>query len=169
METVGFWNLVWLLLPAGAANMAPVFAKKLNILPELATPIDRGTGFIGKNKTWRGFIVGPVVGAVVAVLGYIVYPLLNSLEFASMYGLIIGFLALLGDAVGSIIKRQLKIAPGEMFPICDQLDWILPAIAFAWLFYNLNIESVFAVIVCLALVTFFSSYIGYILKIKDKI
>src|SRR5690348_3806602 len=62
---------LWFLLPAGAANMAPVFAHKP--LPSWNMPVDfnctlRGQRLFGSHKTWRGMAAGAAAGALTFLL-----------------------------------------------------------------------------------------------------
>ena len=61
---------LWFFLPAGVANMAPVFADKIPALRNWTLPLDFGHKFHGKrifgdNKTWRGLLLGIVLSTVV--------------------------------------------------------------------------------------------------------
>src|SRR5690554_307556 len=54
---------IWIFLPAGLANMAPIFAAHWNLWPQLDRPIDggktwRGRRLFGEHKTIRGFVAG---------------------------------------------------------------------------------------------------------------
>ena len=64
-------ELLYFMLPAFLANMAPVFAK--GHLKFLNRPLDFGLSLFGRpllgdNKTWRGLVVGVLVGALVGLL-----------------------------------------------------------------------------------------------------
>ena len=63
--------ITYFLAPGGIANMAPVLGKKL--FPSLAMPIDggklwKGKPLFGKNKTWRGLLLGIIVGVFIFFL-----------------------------------------------------------------------------------------------------
>ena len=54
---------IWIFLPAGAANAAPVWANKIRWLKDWQAPLDfgktfRGKRLFGQNKTWRGLFFG---------------------------------------------------------------------------------------------------------------
>src|SRR3990167_5862066 len=58
-------EILWLLIPAGFSNMAPVFAAKL--LPSWNYPVDLGYGLhgrriFGSHKTMRGLVAGAIAG-----------------------------------------------------------------------------------------------------------
>lgn len=119
-------NAIIFILPAYCANATPVIAGG-------GLPLDLGRKFIdgkaifGKNKTFRGFFVGLVVGTVVGLLESAVfgYPL--------MFGLLLSLGALFGDLAGAFVKRRLGIAPGNLLPIVDQVDFVVGALIFSLL------------------------------------
>jgi CDP-2,3-bis-(O-geranylgeranyl)-sn-glycerol synthase len=126
-------GVILLLLPAAAANMAPVIVSRF---PFLDYPLDGGMHVCGKrllggNKTVRGLVCGTIAGILVAWLqttyaaalapfALVDYAALNPI----LFGGLAGFGALFGDAVKSAVKRQLDIAPGSSWIPFDQLDWI---------------------------------------------
>src|SRR3989338_4373806 len=112
--TDALW-LAWLLVPGFLANMTPVFAMRA--FPRWTTPIDygmtlAGKPLLGKNKTWRGLISGVVVAVVVAGIQSTLTP---NYPYWLVWGFLIGFGALLGDAVKSFFKRRMGIPPGKPF------------------------------------------------------
>lgn len=98
------------------ANAAPWAAARL-LGRQWAAPIDAGMtladgrGLLGSHKTWRGLIASMLMSALVAPL--IGYSVLLGLAFAS--------LAVSADAVSSLIKRRLGLAPGREVPGLDQI------------------------------------------------
>jgi CDP-2,3-bis-(O-geranylgeranyl)-sn-glycerol synthase len=48
-----------------------------------------------------------------------------------------GFGAILGDAIGSFVKRRINIKPGAPFPIVDQIGFIFVAFILAEIFVNI--------------------------------
>lgn len=131
------WFLVFF-IPAYITNMAPVFVRRI---PVLDYPLDcntkwRGKRLFGKNKTWRGLIFGIVMGGL---SGYIMQ--LAGLPFSWWWGLILGFAALLGDALESMVKRQMNIKPGGRFMPWDQLDFIILAYAASLFFVDVNFRA----------------------------
>ncbi len=161
-------------LPAGLANIAPILAKKIPVIKNWDRPIDmgikvRGKRLLGKNKTWRGIITGMIAGGLEAM---IVYPFLGDQLSSStehfIIGAIIGFGALLGDAVESFFKRQKGIKSGSSWLLFDQLDYVFGAIIFSLLFVNLRLVDYLAVIAFYFVGHLVMTYIGYHLKLKDK-
>jgi CDP-2,3-bis-(O-geranylgeranyl)-sn-glycerol synthase len=112
------------IFPAYCANAIPVitgggypidFGKKL---------FD-GRPILGKNKTFQGFFFGLIIGTTVGLVesAFFGYPLL--------FGLLLSLGALFGDLAGAFVKRRLGLAPGELLPVIDQIDFIIGAILFS--------------------------------------
>jgi len=111
-----------LYLPAMVANAAPVFLKQ-------GTPLDMGARFIdgkrilGDGKTFEGFAIGLFFGTYTGIVESII---LQNAAFLIL-GLVASMGALLGDILGSFIKRRLGLRRGEPAPILDQLDFVYGA------------------------------------------
>ena len=121
------------IFPAYCANAVPVIVGG-------GLPIDLGRNFFdgkpifGKNKTFRGFLVGLAVGTAVGLVESRVFG--YRLEF----GLLLSLGALFGDLAGAFVKRRFSIPPGDMLPVVDQVDFIVGAIVFS-LPLSLQFES----------------------------
>lgn len=122
------------MIPAYIANMAPVFARRI----PWHTPIDFGLTFrnkriFGENKTWRGLIVGVIVGTFVGVLLSKIYWNFSfsalTWSFCSSLG------ALLGDTVKSFFKRRFNISSGKSWFPFDQIDFTIGALLLGSLVY----------------------------------
>lgn len=141
---------LFLYMTAAFANMAPVVLWRTSWLPKLRVPLDgglkiKGKPLLGTHKTWFG-LVAAVIGGVTGVVAALAVEMLlgNSLVYDSLlkvsdlllymfWGALIGFGAIMGDAVKSIIKRRLDIKPGKPFIPWDQIDFV----AGAWLAHQL--------------------------------
>lgn len=131
---------LWLILPAGFANMSPVLAEK--IFPEWNLPVDlnhkwKKKEIFGSHKTYRGLISGLIAGFLVFFLqqkAYALSPLVRSLSLIdysalpTAFGAWLGLTALLGDLLKSFFKRRLTIAPGRPWIPFDEIDWIAGAL-----------------------------------------
>ncbi|HXX86928.1 MAG TPA: CDP-archaeol synthase, partial [Candidatus Acidoferrum sp.] len=84
-----------------------------------------GKPIFGKNKTFRGFFLGLIVGtgAGLAETAYF-----GSKSFPFLLGFLLSLGALLGDLAGAFVKRRIGLAPGDMLPVVDQLDFIVGAL-----------------------------------------
>jgi len=165
----------WFLLPAGLANMSPVLFRWL---PLFNIPIDlnktfRGKPIFGKNKTYRGFIVGTLVAIITIYLekifGAVTIVDYNSINII-LLGFLLGFGALFGDLIESFFKRQREKKPGDNWFPFDQTDWIFGALLFAWPLVSYTWEFVIITILLFGLLHPTFNYIGYLLKLrKNKI
>ena len=173
---------VYFMLPAYVANLSGLAFGG-------GTPVDGGREckdgrrLIGNGVTWKGLqngtIIGTLVGLVLGIIGTL-YGDLSVLTggiidlhvYGSIIGgLILGFLmafgALLGDAVGSFLKRRLGIQRGAPAPIMDQLDFVIGALILSLLVVQISWKF-FIVIALLSLVLHLgSNTFAYLIGIKD--
>lgn len=174
---------LWFYLPAGNANMAPVFASKIKWLDKLNIPIDFGATFRGKrlfgdNKTVRGFVAGYFAAWIAIVLQVWLFNNYQAMRDFSifdyshmniwLFALIFSFGALGGDAIASFFKRQLDIQPGKSWFPFDQIDWILGAVFLSLPFTSFTASIYLWVIVWGLILHPISTVIGWLLKLKDK-
>lgn len=145
-----------------------------------------GNRILGNGKTWRGVLIGTLVGTGIGLIQGIVSPeiieVLNNVVHVNVYyysifpvniiqGALLGFSlsagAMIGDLIGSFIKRRLKIKRGSPAPLLDQLDFAVGAI----LLSSLVVSIPFALIIAILLVTLFlhllTNMIAYLLGLKD--
>jgi len=150
-----------LIFPAYCANAAPVLAGG-------GLPMDFGKNFLdgrrifGKNKTFRGFFFGLVIGGLVGLSENFLfgYPLLLSL--ISPLG------ALLGDLTGAFLKRRLDIAPGGLLPIVDQIDFVVGAIAFSLPLSIISLDLAIAILIITPPIHLLTNFAAYKLKLKSN-
>ncbi len=173
-------KIIWLLLPAGVANIVPVLVRKINFLNY---PIDAnkklfGQRIFGENKTWRGFFFG--ILAAMAVIAWQRYAYIYSIiaksislfDYAAvniyLVGFLFGFGALFGDLIKSFIKRRCGIAAGASFVPFDQIDWVIGALLFSNYFFDTTIIFCLAALVIGGLLHPLVNIIGYWLKLKPN-
>ena len=180
------WELVirtlYLFLPAYAANMAPVVAKRLHLFSELARPLDgglilAGQPVFGPHKTLRGILVG--FGAAIAVAALQRLGAERSAIFFSLsqephemyspvvWGSALGGGALLGDLVKSFIKRRFGIPPGHRWFPWDQVDLILGALVVGRFFYPFPWPMIVVAILVTPLLGLLVNIGSYILSLKE--
>lgn len=158
-------------LPAGISNMIPVLASRLPLLRNWNTPLDGGRSFrgkriFGKNKTWRGLVSGTIAGTLVAMLVYGAFTNLHG-ELV-LIGACMSAGALVGDAVESFFKRQRGIQSGKAWFPFDQTDYIIGGLLFTLPFGILPLWLIIWVFVMYFGLHLVSSYIGYLLGLKDE-
>ena len=151
------------IFPAYCANAIPVIAGG-------GPPIDLGKRFsdgkpiFGKNKTSRGFLSGLAVGTAVGLIESLTF------DYNILFGLFLSLGALFGDLVGAFIKRRLGLAPGDLLPIVDQVDFIVGAILFSVpiCLPTLSWQLIIAVLIITPPVHLLTNFAAYKLGLKSN-
>src|SRR5258706_4538660 len=171
----------WFFLPAGIANVVPVFASKLPILREYCYPMEFKKQFLGKrilgdNKTIRGILSGILIGVIISILQYNLYkslPQINGfigLDYANNNPALLGFLlalgALAGDTIKSFFNRHMGITSGKAWFPFDQMDYILGGIIFSIFFIRLPIIIYVNIFIIYFILHILISYIGFLFHVK---
>ncbi|MFD1513166.1 CDP-2,3-bis-(O-geranylgeranyl)-sn-glycerol synthase [Halomarina rubra] len=168
----------WAMLPAYLPNNAAVLFGG-------GSPIDGGREWNGKRllgdgKTWRGTAAGILVGTLTACgLNRVAaavegrtswslprFPLRASVALAAG--------AMLGDIVGSFLKRRTGRTRGAMAPGLDQLDFVAGALALArlvapnWFQKTFTRPTVAVVLVVTPLLHVGTNVGAYLLGLKDE-
>lgn len=175
---------LWFFLPAGIANMTPIFSARVPKLRDMNQPMDfgltfRGRRVFGAHKTWRGLITGVICGTLTLWLQQVLVQnipaladLTSHVDYATLPILIVGPLfglgALLGDAIESFFKRQVGIKPGDGWFPFDQIDYIIGGSIATWAFVPLSLKQYLLLIAIWLVVHIISTTIGYFLGLKDK-
>ena len=125
-----------ILLPAYVAN-------PLAVLFGGGTPVDfkrywkDGRRILGDGKTWRGLFGGTLSGGVVGIVVvflldgrtsfFTVREIYGGWDYFIFISFWLAFGGLMGDMLGSFIKRRLGLKRGEKAPGLDQWDFIIGA------------------------------------------
>lgn len=177
---------IWWFLPAYLANVMPVITAKMKLPGK--TPISEI--HFGANKTWRGLYSGCLGALVILILQGWLYErniwtgicLMDYKELSLgeldgiffqyherliIWVLIFGLGTILGDMVGSYIKRwYLLIPPGGMaFPL-DQLDFVAGVFVLAFAFSEIGFWGWVVIIIASPALQLLASFIGFHLKLK---
>jgi len=157
-------QLLYLLLPAYLANMAPPFVKYWK---GWNRPISKR--WFGDHKTVAGVVFGVLAALATTcaqsrihwsgdLVSYINWPLI---------GLALGFGAMGGDTLKSFFKRKCGIAPGQSWIPADQLDFMIGALALIWPWVRLSWQEV-AVVLAISFVGDIAvNHLAYWLRIRD--
>jgi len=159
-------------------------------------PIDGGRNFfdnnriLGDGKTIEGFIGGTASGFIIGYSLYfivtnIILPslienqtylnllqqqsfldTLSSISYLTIFVLSIG--ALLGDLMGSFLKRRLKLDRGEPVLFLDQLDFVLGALILGFFFMKFNLLIFLTIIFITPAIHFISNVIANLLHLKKE-
>ncbi len=100
-----------------------------------------GRPILGSHKTVRGFFAGIIAGSLVGLAESLIDPRLALAGFAISLG------AVLGDLLGAFVKRRLDMKPGRLFPVVDQLDFVLGALITSYPLFPMNPFSTLIVVV----------------------
>ena len=149
------------MFPAYCANAVPVIAGG-------GTAMDFGKNFFdgkrvfGNNKTFRGFFFGLAFGIAVGLVECFLfgYPILFSV--LSPLG------ALLGDLAAAFLKRRLGIAPGGLFPVVDQVDFVVGALLFSLPLAIVSWELAIAVLIITPPIHLVTNFVAYKLGLKKN-
>lgn len=155
-----FYLSMWISFPAYLANAVAVPVSKNHKFH----PIDNGKMLFGQRvfgdgKTIEGFLLASAIGCIGGLVQVLMSPLFlaPSLAWHDFYGsifvpsedvqqyisasipaivraIIFPPGAMLGDLLGSFIKRRLRIPRGAPVPVLDQLDFIAGVLLFSMLF-----------------------------------
>jgi CDP-2,3-bis-(O-geranylgeranyl)-sn-glycerol synthase len=141
------------IFPAYCANAAPVLAGG-GLVMDFGKNFLDGKRIFGKNKTFRGFFFGLLIGVLFG------YPVL--------FGLLSSLGALSGDLAGAFLKRRLDIAPGGLLPVVDQIDFVVGALVFSLPLAMVYWELAIAVLIITPPIHLFTNYMAYKLKLKSN-
>jgi CDP-2,3-bis-(O-geranylgeranyl)-sn-glycerol synthase len=154
--------------PAYCANAVPVLVGG-------GAAIDLGKNFVdgkpifGKNKTFRGFFSGLVVGTGVGLAETAYF---GPKSFPILMGVLLSLGALLGDLAGAFVKRRVGLAPGDLLPVVDQLDFIIGAMVISLpLSLSLSVfswELVLAALIITLPIHLSTNFVAYKLKLKKN-
>jgi CDP-2,3-bis-(O-geranylgeranyl)-sn-glycerol synthase len=184
------FSCLWYLLPAALGNHVASCGNRLWLphilrsgLAKLAVPIDRGAAWrgkeiLGKNKTWRGLLVGAITGILIAGVQAILFFNTNFFKQNTLvdyrevnfvlFGFLMGTGALSGDLVKSFIKRRLDKPSGRPWFPWDQLDWIMGAILLSSIVYIPPVKAAVVTAVLYVGVHLCSDRIVYRMGIKKR-
>lgn len=154
MDWIFILKCLYFFLPAYFANMTPSFAFKAGFLRFLEKPLDfdkkyQGFPIFGPHKTWRGLILGILVGVFVVFLQRLLYKIsffadLSFLDYQEIDVVFLGFLlsfgALAGDSASSFFKRRSEIAPGKPWIPFDQISFVIGAFLLVTPFFKMEIS-----------------------------
>lgn len=130
---IDFVNTILYILPAYIANSSPVVLGGGKAIDGGAKIMNKRV--FGDSKTIMGFFGGLFAGILaVIILAYTIeIPFFPSRNFQIYGGIALSFGTVIGDLVGSFIKRRLDIEEGKPF-IVDQFMFLIFALIFAFPF-----------------------------------
>ncbi|HEX8932489.1 MAG TPA: CDP-archaeol synthase [Patescibacteria group bacterium] len=171
----------WFFLPAGLANIAAFASSKIPFIKQFNYPVDfylkiKGKRILGNHKTIRGFLFGILAGIATVYFQILMY---NNVEWLRnvlsidynfidpvIFGSLLGFGALAGDAMKSFFKRQMGIIPGRSWVPFDQTDYIIGGIIFSWFYFPLTLYQYMLLFMVWVLLHPLTTFLGYLLRLR---
>lgn len=144
--------LYWV-FPAYVANAIPVLLGG-------GTPLDFGKKIrkhrvFGNSKTIRGTFLGVLFGSLVG-LG------MGRLEL----GILLSIGAVLGDLVGSFLKRRFDLKPSQPLLVLDQLDFVMGAVLLASLLEVPSLRLLIIIFIVTPVIHLITNYLAYKFGLK---
>lgn len=170
---------LYFILPAYFSNGAGLlFGGGLPV--DFGKSDSNGVRWIGDGVTWRGLIGGTMIGIITGIIQgllapyilsnfgqFITVPIITNVPEGILIGFLLGFGALLGDALGSFLKRRLGIGRGKPAPILDQLDFIIVALILVSFVVKLNLTVVVTALALTLIIHLLTNTCAYLLGLKD--
>ncbi len=140
-----------------------------------------GKRILGDHKTWSGFLGGIFAGSLIGLIMNYAFLFLNvkELVFSNSFVLalsmvvVLSLSSMLGDLLGSFVKRRLGRKPGAESLFLDQYPFALLALVVFYAFFWSEAitmfpwEGVIAILVVTPLIHRAVNIVGYKLKMKD--
>jgi CDP-2,3-bis-(O-geranylgeranyl)-sn-glycerol synthase len=170
---------LYFLLPAYFSNGGGLlFGGGLPV--DMGKSDSKGVRWIGDGVTWRGLAGGTAIGIITGIIQgllapyiisnfgeFITTPIITNVPEGIIVGFLLGFGALLGDALGSFIKRRIGIGRGKPAPILDQLDFIIVALIMVSPVVELNLVFVIMALLLTLFIHLLTNTCAYLLGLKD--
>lgn len=170
---------LYFILPAYFSNSAGlIFGGGLPV--DFGKTDKNGVRWIGDGVTWKGLIAGTIIGIITGLIQgfaapyiisaygeYIMTPIITNTTNGILIGFLLGFGALLGDAIGSFLKRRIGIKRGESAPILDQLDFLVVALILVSFFVKMDLLFIVLSAILTLIIHLIANTCAYLLNLKD--
>lgn len=159
------WFLVYY-FPPMVSNASPLLIRGSKPI-DFAKKFVDNKPFLGRNKTWEGFVVAVYMGLTASIAVSFTVGDLSFIPICfggSLFGV-------LGDLFGSFIKRRLDIKSGDPLPPLDQLDFAIFSTIFYYIVDRRFFINLFYVLSALLLITILhvsTNLLAYTMGLKDK-
>ncbi|MEM6966728.1 MAG: hypothetical protein AAF573_18330 [Bacteroidota bacterium] len=118
--------LAHIFIPMIISNVLHMLIVKKDVLASLARSIS--IVLFGKNKTWRGMVVVPIINGIFFLIVNIIYPVFKCGQ-AFLVGCLLGLAYVISELPNSFFKRRRGIAAGQqakkhtwLFMLLDKSD-----------------------------------------------
>ena len=156
---------LYYIFPAYCANGAPVLFGGGRSIDEGKTFRD-GRPLFGPHKTVRGFVFGILIGTFVGWVQEAYGPTVGLPKGSVVLGFVLSLGALMGDLLGSFIKRRMNLKSGAHLPVSDQLDFMLMALLFSLPVQPPTLTYAVIIIVLTAPIHLMVNFMAYLLRLK---
>ena len=161
------WDAILFIIPAYVANSIPVLLGG-------GPPLDGGKKWndgrpiLGGGKTTRGAIAALASATIIGAI-YPFLPLGSGLvsQMTIFIGLLMGIGTVLGDIIGSFLKRRLNIERGAALPLVDQDGFVLVTLLLVHFLIPVPLLYWIFILVLTPLVHVAFNIIAYLAKWKD--
>jgi CDP-2,3-bis-(O-geranylgeranyl)-sn-glycerol synthase len=159
-------RIVALATPCYVANATPVVVAKV---VKRTHPIDGGSCFLdgrrilGDGKSIEGFVSGIMSGTAIG------FALKQGGLLSVQEAFVLSLGTMLGDTLGSFVKRRLGIERGDPAPLLDQLTFLLVALLLYQLVYGwLDALTVVILVIVTPPIHLVTNYLAYKIGLKSK-
>ncbi len=127
-----------------------------------------GRPLFGRGKTFRGTTAGIVLGSVGALGVSVFLPGFTTAVGTNYfhYGFLLATGAMLGDIVGSFIKRRIGLPRGESVMLLDQLDFVAGGILLGTILFIPNVWQIAVLAVLTLLMHKLANVIAFNARLK---
>lgn len=159
---VGILEALWFILPSYVANSSPLLVKRIPWLHKSNRPIDGGKKFsdgrriLGYGKTVNGFLFGVLAGTLVGVV-----------QLRPVGGFMLALGTLVGDSVGSFIKRRFDVKEGSRTPLIDDLSFVFFAMLFVSLVKPVDLVTALIVVGMTPIIHLLTNVFAKIIGLKE--
>lgn len=176
---------IWLMLPAYISNpMAAVFGGGVPI--DNGIILKDGKRLLGDGKTYRGLLCGIACGVLLGFLQTHFIQNINGIlktslpafihPESSMFTILLCLSggALFGDMFKSFFKRRMGFKRGQSFPLVDQLDFVIGAWVFTfifacpWFMAYFNLKIMLVILLITPILHIITNIFGYLIKVKKE-
>ncbi|MBU0635850.1 CDP-2,3-bis-(O-geranylgeranyl)-sn-glycerol synthase [Candidatus Micrarchaeota archaeon] len=163
-----FWiQIILFLLPLYFANSGAVISGG-------KTPLDfnmrawDGKRWFGKGKTYKGTVAGIFIGTLSAMVIINLVPAYTTsiAENYVLFGFLVSIGAMLGDIVGSFLKRRINIESGKPLFLLDQLDFLVGGVLLGSIFFVPSLWQLAAMVIITFLAHRFFNWIAFKAQLK---
>lgn len=168
-------HVILVFVPMILANSFHMVFVKWDLLASFKIPLS--VRLFGQNKTLRGFILLPLLSALFALLGNLLFgPFLTSNTHVVFFGLGLGIVYLLAELPNSYVKRKLNIPNGghsEKYKvlqiIIDRADSLVGIFLYYYLVTDCPFWDCSILFISAMIIAFLTSVLLFSLNIKRSI